>query len=311
MVVAGVGGEPRYTHSFTESATAMADAAARRFGLPDSSIFCLVEKPAPTVSRCAGRSTRENVDAAFASLAARARAGDRVFILLIGHGSGQGADSRFNLPGPDLSAADFERLIRRLGSQKVAFVNAASASGDFVPALSGPNRAIITATKTSFQRNETMFARFFVAAYTGEGADVDKDGRVSLLEAFDYARREVRRAYEQENRLLTENALLDDDGDGKGSAEPQPRGGGGGGADGAMARTMWLSGGGSVASGTPSDPRAATLVAQRDSLEALIEALRGRKSTMDSTAYARDIEHLLVELATKTREIRSLGTARP
>jgi hypothetical protein len=88
-------------------------------------------------------------------------------------------------------------------------VNTASASGDFVPVLSGPNRVLVTATKTGFERNETIFGEFFVDAFASDGADTDKDNRVSVLEAFTYARREVTRRYEDSNRLLTEHALLE------------------------------------------------------------------------------------------------------
>jgi hypothetical protein len=301
IVIAGAGGEPAYTESFTSAAMSMVD-AARRLGVPETHVVCLVEDPARGGAGCAERSAREGVERAIAGVADRARAGDRVVILLVGHGSGTGAESRFNLPGRDLTAADFARLLDRFGTRQVALVNAASASGDFIPVLSGANRVVITATKTGFERNETMFGRHFVAAFAESGADVDKDGRTSLLEAFDYARREVARAYERENRILTEHALLDDDGDGKGSPAPGGREG-----DGAIARRIALGGGAAaaVAARAASDPRLVGLVARRDSLEARVEALRGRKARMDSTAYARELERLLVELAMTNRELRA------
>ena len=104
------------------------------------------------------------------------------------------ACARFNLPGPDLTAAEFARLLDRLAAQPVVFVNTASSSGGFVAALSGKDRTIITATKTDGERNQTRFGEFFAEALRPPtDADSDKDGRVSVLEAFVWARRARRR----------------------------------------------------------------------------------------------------------------------
>jgi hypothetical protein len=187
----------------------------------------------------------------------------------------------------------------------VAVIVAASSSGDFVPALSAPGRVIITATKSGFERNESIFGGHFVAALAGDGADADKDGRVSLLEAFTYATREVRRVYEQENRLLTEHALLDDDGDRSGSAEPGARGG-----DGGLARSFFLTGAASAAAAS-NDPRAAALRKEKEELEAKVEALKGRKEAMDAKAYEAELERLLVDLAAATRALRALEGRSP
>ena len=93
----------------------------------------------------------------------------------------------------------------------------ASASGGFVPALAGKNRTIITATKTDGERNQTRFGEYFAAAFAGNAADADtdKDGRVSVLEAFLWARARTADSYSRDGQLLTEHAVLDDDGDGK------------------------------------------------------------------------------------------------
>jgi hypothetical protein len=284
----------------------MLDAARQRFGLSDSASIYLAEDPTRDPERIRGKSTRANVQQTLTELAARARPGDQVFILLIGHGSQQADEPRFNLPGPDITASDFARLLKRFRSQRVAFVNASSASGDFIPALSGKNRVIITATKTGLERNETLFARFFVEAFAGGGADVDKDGRVSLLEAFDYARREVAREYEEGSRLLTEHAQLDDNGDGRGSGVPDPRT-----ADGALSRRLFLSAGRGTVASVASNPAVAALVRDRDAIEARIDDLRKRKEKMDAAAYDQALETLLVELALKDRAIREMQERKP
>src|SRR5437764_1298218 len=94
------------------------------------------------------------------------------------------------LPKPAAEAQQ-SHLVDKFPSQRVALVNAASASGDFIAALSKKNRIIVTATRSGGEKNETVFGEYFAAAYAGDVADADKDGTVSLLEAFEYARREV------------------------------------------------------------------------------------------------------------------------
>ena len=239
LVIVGLGGDHENAERFHRWASAIVDAAKDRYALPPDSIVYLGEDPARDKARISGRSTRDAVDAAVTRLAAQARPGDRVFIVLIGHGASATGEARFNLPGPDLAAPDFARLAGRFAAQQVVFVNTASASGGFVAALSGKDRTVITATRTEGERNQTRFGEFFAEALSTGDADMDKDGRVSMLEAFNWARLRVAESYERDGQLLTEHAMLDDDGDGKGTAEPGQPGG-----DGAMARTLFLSAGG-------------------------------------------------------------------
>jgi hypothetical protein len=302
LVVSGLSGEPRYADRFHDWATTMMEAAQDRWGVTQDNIVYLAEKTDRDPQRIAARSTRENVESAAQEIAGRASSGDLVFVLLIGHGATADGEARISLPGPDMSAADFAKLLDRFATQRVVFVNAASASGGFIPELSGENRAIITATRSGRERNETIFGEHFVEAYAADGADVDKDERVSALEAFEYARHEVARVYEADGRLLTEHALLDDDGDGEGSTDPDPRAG----SEGQLARTLFLIGGPTVVAGEPADPGLVALYGEKRALEEAIAALRLRKDEMSTDAYEQELEELLVELALKTRQIREL-----
>ena len=309
LIVSGLGGEPQYSDAFHKWGTTLVDAAADRYGLPPEDIIFLAEKAERDPARIDDRATRENVQKALADLKDRTRPGDRLFIVLIGHGSSDGEESRINLPGPDLSAAELDELLDGWGSAEIAVVNTASASGGFIEKLSGPNRTVITATQSGFEQNATLFGGFFAEAFAGDGADVDKDGRVSLLEAFEYARREVERAYEQENRLVTEHALLDDDGDGEGTQEPVARGEG----DGAAARTMFLASRRGTAEAADGDEtpelRALRETAQR--LEEQVAELRARKDGMPEGEYRQELERLLLELARTNQQIRERSGATP
>ncbi len=302
VIITGLSGEPRYAEEFHGWATTLMEAASNRWGLTKSSVHYLAETTERDPERIAARSTRENIEEVLRGLAGRAGSEDRIFIVLIGHGTVRGEEARFNLPGPDMTAGDFAALLAGFPTQKIVFVNAASASGGFIVALSGNNRTIITATRSASERNRTLFGGFFAEAFAGDGADVDKDERVSALEAFNYARREVARAYEAEGRLLTEHALLDDNGDGEGSDEPQ------GDPDGSLARSLFMVGGAGAAAGRqpPADPRLAELYRERESLERRVAALRARKDEMDPEAYERQLEETLIEIALKSRAIREI-----
>ena len=309
LIVTGVAGEPQLGDAFHKQATTMIDALTTRFAVPASDIVYLAETPSRDAARIKAASTKQNIERELAALGERSKTGDVLFVMLIGHGSGDDATTRFNVTGPDITAADFARVLDGIGGPTIAVVNAASASGGFVGTLSGPNRVIATATKSGMERNQTRFASHFVQAYAADGADADKDGRVSVLEAYEYARREVVRAYEAENHLLTEHAQLDDNGDRKGTAAPDAKSG-----DGMLARRVFLGGtAGSVAaaSRSSSDPRVAALEREKDAIETRIDSLRRQKATMDSTAYEKALEDLLVQLAEKNKAIRDATGGRP
>jgi len=310
LIVTGVAGEPQYADQFFTQATTMSDALKTRFGLPDSDVVYLAENPARDAAKIKAASTKENIERELTALGARSKTGDVLFVMLIGHGNGDGTTSKFAIPGPDITANDFARVLDGIGGPTIAVVNAASASGGFVAALSGPNRVIVTATKSDMERNETRFATYFIQAYSSDVADTDKDGRVSVLEAFDYARREVARAYDSEHHLLTEHAQLDDNGDKKGTAAPDAKS-----ADGSLARRVFLGGkAGSVAAAAhaaSNDPRVAALEREKDSIETKLDSLRRRKASMDSTAYEKALEDLLVQLAEKNKAIRDATGGRP
>jgi len=305
LIVSGLGGEPAYTEQFHGWATKLIDAAQTHYGLPAERMWYLAEKPELDPARIAGRSTRENVEATLRKVAELARGNDHVLIVVFGHGSSTAEGSRVNLPGPDLSAEEFAGLLGALRTQRVTFVNTASASGGFIQALAGQGRTIVTATRTAGERNETVFGGFFVEAFAdgAEKADQNKDRRVSVLEAFNYAKVQVAHTYEQDGKLLTEHAMLDDDGDGKGTDAPDPLGG-----DGMLARSLYITAGaeGVADAALPDDPQLRALYEERRALEERVEALRVLRAGRTDGRYEPELEQVLIELARTSRTIRDL-----
>ena len=297
LVITGLGGDPAYSERFMEWGSALVAVASEKFGLPADRIIYLGEDPAAD-PRIQDRSTQENVDGAFTKLVSNSQPGDHIFVVLIGHGSYTAGESRFNLPGRDLTAEDFGLRLDQLSDRRVAFVNLASASGEFVKALSGDGRTIVTATRTGRERNETIFGGYFVDAFTGETADLNKDGRVSVWEAFEFARTEVTREYETSNRIATEHPVLDDNGDGEGSTELVDA------ADGALARTMFLAADPTLAAARATDDlELRALLEQKADVEQRIEGLLALRDQIDQDRYENELEELLVELALTNREI--------
>jgi len=305
LIVVGLGGDPEYRETFHGWASALRSAAMERFGVAGERIVYLGERPEEAPELIQDRSTRENIAAALAAMAAESGAQDRILVVLIGHGSGQGESAQFNLPGPDLSPGDLDVMLNGFPSQVVAVVDTSPSSGPFAGGLAGENRIVVTATRTAQERNETQFGGFFVEALEAEGSDLDKDGRVSLLEAFQYANREVDRYYEERNLLATEHAQLEDDGDGIGSTEV-----GEDATDGWLARGFWLGSTLGPAVASTADPDSITdpvllrLYEERAALEQRVSELRALRGQMEESRYERELEELLVAMALKNREIR-------
>src|SRR5262245_58626098 len=251
LVLTGSSGSAEHSQQCHNWANKHVTAATSKYSLAPANVVYLSERN--------NGSTKAAVEKAFADLVTRSTPGDAVLIVLIGHGSSVSGQSRFNLPGPDLTAVDYKRLLEPLANRKVGFVNAASASGAFTAALSASGRVVVTSTRSGMEGNETVFARFFSDAYATDGADTDKDNKVSLLEAYTYAAREVERWYGEQNRMMTEHAMLDDNGDGKGTSKPDGRAG-----DGLVARGLVLGG---VPAAVASNPALRALYDEKKKIE--------------------------------------------
>lgn len=220
-----------------------------------------------------------------------------LWLVLIGHGTYDGREARFNLRGKDLSASAAAKLLN--GSQRpVAVINCTSCSAPFINALSGDNRIVITGTKDG---NEIQFTRFggYIAEAVGKlDADIDRDGQTSLLEAWLYAARRTEEYYESDGRLATEHSLLDDTGDGKGTRFESFEGvrlkkniKNRDSLDGKLARRWHLVRSEAEKSLTPEQR------ATRDELEENLEILRERREELSENDYLRQLEKILLPLA--------------
>ena len=220
-----------------------------------------------------------------------------LWLVLVGHGTFDGKDAKFNLRGPDLSITNLAEWLKPF-TRPMAIVDCSSSSAPFLHALSGPNRVIVTATRSGYEQNYSRFGPYLSEAIADPKADLDKDGQTSLLEAFLSASRRVSEFYESEGRLATEHSLIDDNGDGLGTPADWFRGvratktaKGGATTDGARAHQFHL-----VRSESEQnlDP---AVRAKRDELEVSLQRLRETKAKLPEDEYYRQLETLLVGIA--------------
>ncbi len=222
---------------------------------------------------------------------------DPLWLILIGHGTFDGHDARFNLRGPDLSAAQLAAWLQPF-RRIVVVIDTTSGSAPFINTLSATNRVIISATKSGNELNFARFGQYLAEALSNPASDLDHDGSISLLEIFLAAAARVREFYQTENRLVTEHALIDDNGDQKGTPAEWFRGvrvtqapKDGSKPDGLLANRIFLKPDPSEQNWTPE------VRAGRDRLEDAIQELREKKSAMAETEYLKKLETLLLELA--------------
>ncbi len=234
-----------------------------------------------------------------------------LWLVLIGHGTFDGKEAKFNLRGPDLSATELAEWLKPF-HRPVIVINCASSSGPFLNKLSAPGRVIVTATKSGYEENYARFGQFFAAALTDPLADLDKDDQVSLLEAFIMASRRVAEFYAAEGRLVTETALLDDNGDGLGTPADFYRGvratkkpAGGATVDGVRAHQLHLVRSPKEVGMSPVSR------AQRDALELALAALREAKPDLSEAEYYDRLERLLRPLAALYSELDTPGVTAP
>ena len=269
LIVSGLGGEPDYDLRFSGLAKE-AEKSFRGAGGDDS--ITTLSSPA---------STKVAVNAALVDIAKSATAPDALVVLMIGHGSFDGVNYKFNLPGPDLSAAELAEDLSRIPATRQLVVDTTSASGAALKPLEHTGRIVVTATRDGAETNATVFPRFWVEALHDNSADTDKSDTVSALEAFNFAQRKTARFYEEQKRIATEHPVLSD-------------------ATRAAQFTVIRFG---ASAASAADPAKKQLMTKRDDLESKIDALKQQKNGMALDLYKAQLTALLVQLAQTQQEI--------
>lgn len=282
LILTGVAGSPEHAQKFNKWTGGIRKALVEKFGFSADRVIVLSDK----------NTAQDEIRKAFGTLKQQLKPLDTFFLFFIGHGSGD-EGYKFNISGPDLTAAEYNTLLSSLSVGRIVIVNGTSSSGAAIEALAGKNRVIITATRSGSEGNDTVFFDYFLEALQNTAADEDKDQKVSVWEAFKYATAGVERFYKEEGRLATEHPQISDNGTDK---------------TGATSQNVPL-----LARGTifqvdrpivSSDPKLQALLTEKKELEQKIEALRVNKSGIPEPEYEKQMEELLVQLALKNQRIR-------
>ena len=279
VTIAGLVGEPDYEQRFTASAKDL-DKQLKATGA-DAHVYSLT----------GGEATRARLTQVLGEVARDAKPEDDFVLILIGHGSYDGVEYKFNLVGPDMSAANLAALCNRVPAKRQLIVNATSSSGGSIPAFQRAGRAVIASTKSGTEKNATVFARYFVEALQDPAADVDKNESVSALEAFQYAERKTNEFYTSQKRLATEHAVFEDTGKGEPVRAPAADIG-----EGRLLSSLTLVRFGE-AQKAALDPAKRDLLAKKEDLERQIDVLKYQKAAMSQNEYEQQLKALLVGLA--------------
>ena len=283
VIVAGLGGGPDYEQRFTAAAK---DLNRIFTSAGSASHVYTLTGPQATASQL-----RQTMDA----VARDAKPDDDFALILIGHGSFDGVEYKFNLVGPDVTAGEIESMCDRIAARRQLVVDTTSASGGAVQALERPGRAVVAATKSGTEKNATVFARYWVEALQDPSADTDKSDSISAMEAFTYAAKKTAAFYDSEKRIATEHAVFDD----VGTGEPVREAANGQGL--LMSRFVLLRLGTSQQASNNSVKR--VLLAKKDDLEQKIDTLKYQKAAMDPQDYKKQLTEALVELAKIQEEL--------
>lgn len=264
LVVSGLGGDPQYDERFATWSQMIGQASSSATGDPD------------VVKRLAGAAaTRDAVTTAITAASRELEAGDQFVLVLIGHGSYDGSEYRFNIPGPDITGSEISALLDRFGPGVAQLlVNATSTSGAVAERWARSGRVVITATRSGGERNATRFAGYWADALTSEESDRDKDGSVTAQEAYDYAVRKVADSFKSDAAILTERARISGNDPGRFVVARQ-----------------------GVAALFASDAQLQQLRQEENRIQLRIGELREQKAGLAETDYYDRLEMVLVEIA--------------
>jgi hypothetical protein len=281
LIISGAPGDEEHTKKYTAWTESTRLVLVGEMGFLPNRVIVLSNEKA----------TQAEIKDAFAKLKDQLKPADSFFLFLIGHGSYDGLEYKFNNVGPDLTGSDFSKLLAPLSASRIVVVNSSSNSGGATEAMAGKNRMIVSATKTGFEGNDTVFYEYFLAGLQKSAADENKDQKVSVWEAFKFAVDGVERFYKDAGRIATEHPQISDNGSpmsGVVSSAP------------VMANLTSFNVDRPV---TVADAKLQTLLDEQKQIQQKIEALQINKASMSPADFDKQIEDLILQLAQKTQQV--------
>ncbi len=299
LIVCGSGGQEEYQEKFADWGERLEGVVTSEFGFDEAFVSLLTERP----DRPQQISTLMNIEREIQALTTIEPAIERLWVVLIGHGSYFAQTSKFHTPGLDLTATQLNEWLNQISTSQIVIINSSSSSAGFINELSGPGRIICTATKSVDQKNATEFMRFFLEGVESGDADRDFDERITLLEAASRAAELTQAWYDSEQLLATEHSLIDDNGDQLGSRLPIDQTASQN-EDGYFAAQCFLK-----EFSFPTDAPQELIDSYRSVMDE-ITRLKSKKQDFDKeNDYYQQLELLLIQAARFNREIQQYQTS--
>jgi hypothetical protein len=299
ILVTGISGDPGLQKDYLKEIVDLRAVLETSLGFPKDHVFALFDDPKLDPVRIQHVSSRENLERVCKEISTRASREDTVFVFMEGHGDSDGKQYKFNMVGPDPSATELAGMLFAIPAQRFFIVNATNCSGASLEVFAGKGKLVLASTKSGTEKNLTRFGKYFVEAFANNNADVDKNSRISLFEAFSYAARKVEEYYTKEGSLQTEHPMLNDNGDAQALSLAEA-----GTRSTLLSRAAYLDRGSLLLAPGDSSPETQALAREAQSLERQIELLKSAKDEMAEAEYMKKLEELLLKLAEVQAKLR-------
>src|SRR5262245_22620130 len=221
LILCGHPGDAGHVKTFADTVRKLGDGLTKTIGIPPERQHVVFGADTPKdLPNAAGPTTREAVAEAVAAVRQKLAPEDGLWVIVLGHAHHDGRQLWWNLPGPDLTAAEFGKMFADLDCREQVFVMTTSLSGYFVKHLTKKDRVVIAATEADAETNETtfptVFAQMISTGLNPAEHDFDQDGKLTLFDLYVAVAKEIAANYASAEQVATEHAQLDDDGDGVG-----------------------------------------------------------------------------------------------
>jgi len=228
VVLCSLGGDEEHEEKLTTAVEQLVSSAGPVFGVKPEHVRIMLSSSKMTKKTAGSKPCDQgSLTELAADLIASSDSQSQYFFFLLGHSHLEGRSCQFNIAGPDVDQMDYAKLFGKLpGKEQVHWIGL-PASGYWIKPLTDANHTIITATEADNEitATEMPFALGGILAGTAEHAkleDIDKDGRLTLLDLYLAVNIEVHQSFVTQDYLPTEHAQLDDNGDGRGTELQEP-----------------------------------------------------------------------------------------
>jgi hypothetical protein len=197
LILGAMPGEELYARHYRDWIKRFHTYVVQSAGVPAANIVVLSGDKDFKDPMVAGLATAESVRKALADMAAKVKPEDQFILFLVGHGVVTEKAPTLVLPGPDIDTQELADALAAIPACNQVVLNFSSAAGTAVTLLARKDRVLVTATGP-MEGNEPIYPEFFLRGLESKRADGEgapaagaKDGRITVLEAYNWAARET------------------------------------------------------------------------------------------------------------------------